>query len=118
MAPITLICYGKHREIAEKMSQGLEPEFTFTAVILDWKEGSEDSKHDLEVLIRALRPAPAAIVVGSAFNEVQQKEIEKVAQEHHLPFIGLTQDYLKEHGPEKTLQWCRDALRKEFGLDK
>jgi hypothetical protein len=115
MSSIPLICFGKRREIAARMSEGLAPEFTYIAILNEWTTDSDDSKAALKILIQHLHPAPAGIIVGSAFDESQQQAIKSFAEENQLGFVAVPIGYLRDHGAEETLKWCKNALLKEFG---
>jgi hypothetical protein len=116
MSPIPLICYGARRQFAEKMSEGLNPTFTFTAVVTEWKTEDGESKSLFETLIKYLHPPPRGVAVGSAYTEAQQADIKAAAQKHGLKFVGVPQGYTVAKGPEATLKFCRDQLMKEFEI--
>jgi hypothetical protein len=117
MSAIPLIAFGARRQFAESVSEAIAPTFTFTAVVSEWIIGSDESKNTLKTLIKHLHPPPAGIIVGGGFDDNQKEEIRAIAQEHGLRFVRVPYMYMKDHSPEETLQWCRNALLKEFEVE-
>lgn len=76
-----------------------------------------ESRNTLRRLIKHLHPSPAGVIGGGGFNEDQKEGIKSVAREHGLRFVGVPYMYMRDHGPEETLQWCRNTLLKEFEVE-
>ena len=76
-----------------------------------------ESRNALQTLIKCLHPSPAGIIVGGAFDNTQKQEIQAVAKDHNLQFVAVPYMYMRDHTPEELLEWCSNALMKEFGIE-
>ncbi|KIW56120.1 hypothetical protein PV05_04803 [Exophiala xenobiotica] len=119
--PIRLVCVGAHRTLALQLLEQLKPHYTYCAILTTVEPTRTYSPGNLNLVLDALHPAPAGVIVGGAFSDEEGEEIAKLVATKKtesgapMEFIKVPTGTIEGEGPAGLLRKVKELLYEKFG---
>lgn len=116
---IPLICFGAHRELAQKMEQALSPHFAYPAIVTNFSDLSV-----LTTLLDTLNPTPGGVIIGGGMKEDGVEEVQRIVAEWNkarpegagIPVVKVPAGTFEAGGPAGLVKWIQEELAKVYKL--
>ncbi|MCJ1382567.1 hypothetical protein MMC17_005680 [Xylographa soralifera] len=119
-SPIPLICFGRHRDLGQKMERILQPHFNYTAIMTDYKDPAA-----LLALLENLNPTPRGVIIGGGFDGEMVHEVKDVVaawtqgreDAEKIPVITVPPGTFEAGGPPALAKWIKGELARVFEVE-
>ncbi|MCJ1397987.1 hypothetical protein MMC11_001183 [Xylographa trunciseda] len=116
-SPIPLICFGRHRELGQKMEKTLQPHFSYSAIVTNYKDPAV-----LLALLDNLNPSPRGVIIGGGFNGDVVRgvgdAVEAWTRSHEgvemIPVMSVPAGTFEAGGPPALAGWIKGELARVF----
>ncbi|MCJ1250570.1 hypothetical protein MMC30_007798 [Trapelia coarctata] len=118
--PIPLICFGAHRDLAQRMEQSLTPRFAYPAIVTSFGDLSV-----LTTLLNTLNPTPRGVIVGGGMKEDGVEEVQRIVAEWNearpegaeIPVVKVPAGTFEAGGPAGLVKWIREELGRVYKVE-
>ncbi|MCJ1438169.1 hypothetical protein MMC27_007556 [Xylographa pallens] len=114
---IPLICFGRHRDLGQKMERALQPHFNYTAIVTDYKDPAV-----LLALLENLNPSPRGVIIGGGFDGAMVREVQDAVEAwtgghediEKIPVMSVPPGTFEAGGPPALVKWIKGELARVF----
>ncbi|MCJ1284229.1 hypothetical protein MMC26_003560 [Xylographa opegraphella] len=119
-SPNPLICFGRHRDLGQKMERILQPHFHYAAIMTDYKDSTA-----LLAVLESLNPTPRGVIIGGGFDGGMVREVKDVVEAwiqgredvEKMPVISVPPGTVEAGGPPALAKWIKDELVRVYGVE-
>ncbi|MCJ1387174.1 hypothetical protein MMC18_000014 [Xylographa bjoerkii] len=119
-SPIPLICFGRHRDLGQRMEKALQPHFIYAAIVTDYKDPAV-----LLALLENLNPRPGGVIIGGGFGGEVTREVGTVVEAwtkgredvEKIPVMSVPPGTFEAGGPPALAKWIKDELARVFEVE-
>ncbi|MCJ1292798.1 hypothetical protein MMC34_004351 [Xylographa carneopallida] len=117
---IPLICFGRHRDLGQKMEKTLQPHFNYAAILTDYENPAA-----VLALLENLNPSPRGVIIGGGFDGEMVRQVKAVVEAwtkgredaDQIPVMSVPPGTFEAGGPPALVKWIKDELARVFTVE-